>query len=561
MRPGFLYFTVFVWLVSTGGRYTARFLQEIANMEDTIIGIVLAVHVLVSSLLGAYGAVYADRLEQRYPGHGRILVLLGGIICSTLAFELHGLIRLLGSTMKGEEEDTARIEIILHIIARIVFAGCSSMIFPVLDGITLSFLKLNEQHEQLRRSNDDSSAASSSSAVSYGQERLFGAVGWAVASFGMGLLIDRYGFTIFFWTAPVGCLFVIICGSKYRLDNVTGSTICTTNHHKKQKTNKEVEMIEERRQLTASSSVPVGTVPTTKEFDRNDDDNDNANQPKDEEEEEEEDDDEKEVITKNHSVTMTPQHHISNIDNNEYCDEDTIQGTHPIRPHPRLTFLSFLRSILGTSTALGFLFSAITLCMGTSIVESLIFLYFEQDLGGSNTVCGVTVVVTVLFEIPLFYYAPRLLQRYGPQTLQQVACVAYIVRVVGYTFIPEGYILLVLFLEPLHGITYACSKTSAVEFAARLTHQDDGHESSAQGFVSLLLGLGTVVGLVGGGYIEDRYGPVRLYRAYAGIVALGLCVLSVTLGLDPRRRIATRSTNSNTSTPLRRRSKPIDEDI
>ena len=56
----------------------------------------------------------------------------------------------------------------------------------------------------------------------------------------------------------------------------------------------------------------------------------------------------------------------------------------------------------------------------------------------------------------------------------------------------KEYILLVLVLEPLHRITYACSKTSAVEFAARLTHKDDGHESSAQGFVSLLLGLGTV---------------------------------------------------------------------
>ena len=493
MRPGYLYFTIFVWLVSTGGRYTAPFLQDIANMEDTIIGIVLAVHVLVSSILGAYGAVYADRLEERYSGHGRILVLLGGIICSTLAFELHGLIRLLVSA-NGDGNDTAMIGNVLHVTARIVFAGFSSMIFPVLDGITLSFLK----KEQFRRSNDGSAASSSS--VSYGQERLFGAVGWALASLGIGIIIDQYGFSIFFWTAPVGCFSVTVCCIKYsmedsqhdRLDTV--SSFRTTHYHtnKKQKnSNEEVEMIEERRQLTVSSSLPVVA----------DDDNDDQQK-----EDEEDEDDEKEVTTKKHSVTTTTQHNVLNIDNNEYGDEDTIQETHSMSPRPRLTFVSFLRSILCSYPALGFLFSAITLCMGTSIVESLIFLYFEQDLGGSNTVCGVTVVVTVLFEIPLFYYAPRLLQRYGPQTLQQVACVAYIVRVVGYTFIPEGYILLVLLLEPLHGITYACSKTSAVEFAARLTHKDDGHESSAQGFVSLLLGLGTVVGLVGGGYIEDQFG-------------------------------------------------------
>ena len=185
-----------------------------------------------------------------------------------------------------------------------------------------------------------------------------------------------------------------------------------------------------------------------------------------------------------------------------------------------------LKSIMATPIGIGYLVSAFTLKMGRTVVENLIFIFFES-LGASNTLCGLTVLVTVVFEIPFFYYAPIFLERFGPETLQEVACMAYIVRVVGYTLIPEKHIYLVLFLEPLHGVTYACSKTSSVEFARRLA--PEGYEASAQGILFLFLGIGSFCGLALGAFL---YG-VALYRMDVVIVTVGLLFFMII-----RRRLA-----------------------
>ena len=188
-----------------------------------------------------------------------------------------------------------------------------------------------------------------------------------------------------------------------------------------------------------------------------------------------------------------------------------------------------LMRMIQTLSGIGFIISSVTLTMGTSIVEGLIFLYFET-LGASNTILGLTVLVTVMFEIPIFHYAPNLLNHFGAEMLQVVACFAYMIRVVGYTFIPPKQMSLVLLLEPLHGVTYACSKTSSVEFAAKLSWK--GYEASAQGLMSLILGIGGILGLTVGGWIEKLYGPVLLYRGYACIVGIGLVIFWIALRCD-----------------------------
>ena len=146
--------------------------------------------------------------------------------------------------------------------------------------------------------------------------------------------------------------------------------------------------------------------------------------------------------------------------------------------------------------------------------------------------CGVTVVVTVIFEIPIFHYAPKLLAYFGAEALQEIACLAYIIRVVAYTCIPKGHMILVLLVEPLHGVTYACSKTSSVEFAARLS--PTGYESSGQGVISMIFGIGSVLGLSLGGWIEEALGPIILYRSYAAIVAIGLVIFHITISTAGR---------------------------
>jgi len=137
MRPGYLYFTTFAWLVFTGGRFTAPFLQEVAGFDDALIGIAIASQMLIGSLLGSIGAVVSDRLEFKFPNRGRIYCLASGILLGTVAFELHWVVQFM---FRGEKNNSART---LHFLARMLYSISSSIIFPILDGITLSYLKSN----------------------------------------------------------------------------------------------------------------------------------------------------------------------------------------------------------------------------------------------------------------------------------------------------------------------------------------------------------------------------------------------------------------------------------
>ena len=136
---------------------------------------------------------------------------------------------------------------------------------------------------------------------------------------------------------------------------------------------------------------------------------------------------------------------------------------------------------------------------------------------------GWTVVFTVAFEIPIFNVAPQLLERWGATKLLLVGCFGYIIRVVGYTFIPTGHVAYVLLLEPLHGVTYACSQTACVDFVANL--MPPGYEASGQGLAYLFKGAGSILGLLLGGWAEENIGPRFMYRISALIVAIGAIVL------------------------------------
>ena len=109
--------------------------------------------------------------------------------------------------------------------------------------------------------------------------------------------------------------------------------------------------------------------------------------------------------------------------------------------------------------------------------------------------------------------------------LQGFALVAYFTRVIGYTLIPNSAPWLVLLLEPLHGCTYAFSKTSAVSFISE--HSPGGFESTGQGLMTALrAGAGNLLGMVVSGLIAAKFGQVVLYRA-AGGAAFAIFLLFV----------------------------------
>eukprot|EP00603_Paraphysomonas_imperforata_P001050 CAMPEP_0114446362 /NCGR_PEP_ID=MMETSP0103-20121206/19168_1 /TAXON_ID=37642 ORGANISM="Paraphysomonas imperforata, Strain PA2" /NCGR_SAMPLE_ID=MMETSP0103 /ASSEMBLY_ACC=CAM_ASM_000201 /LENGTH=310 /DNA_ID=CAMNT_0001618139 /DNA_START=195 /DNA_END=1127 /DNA_ORIENTATION=- len=222
----------------------------------------------------------------------------------------------------------------------------------------------------------------------------------------------------------------------------------------------------------------------------------------------------------------------SEVDRNDCNDCGETSGTDDSAVGPPPPLFAILRQHVTAST-LVFLLLCTVLSMGTSIVENLVFLMFTNTLGSSNFVCGVSVVVTVVFEIPLFFYAADMLAYFGPIVMLVISTLAYSIRVVGYTLVPESSNWMVLLLEPLHGVTFGCLKISSVEFISQATPA--GYDVTVQGLLASLQGLGSLLGSSVGGFVEQRYGSDVLYRGAALIVAVFLGLFMAVFIAEYRR--------------------------
>jgi len=569
-RPRLIYVAVFAWISITGGRFTASFLEAESSWiaaaaaaasavstegEDSVsspapldpgqIGTVLAIQRLVSVFVGSVTGIWADRMEARYPKRGRILLL--GFSCSlgTLVFLFHGVHRFgIGDT----EGRSAFQSFYWFLFLRALYAIVTSSVFPVMDGICLDFLKNDKstrsrkhrydsvpdginRHDGSEETKDEEPTTPSAAAAvaqedatdDYGKERLYGAISWAVTNLVLGPVLDRYRGD--FWALyPLSVLSTVVLWCSI-------AVYLRSNRHR------EPSVSNPRRLPKRDSNVVLP--------DCTDDDEDNP-------------------FRGDQEIGDKP------------IAADALSGGSPSKSSGgsggRLSYyLSVLAVFCATRYTVAFLVCATTLASGQAIVNDLIFLFFEF-LGSSYTLLSATVFLTVVFEIPVFQVAPQLLRRFGCDGLLVIAALAYVIRVLGYTLVPQDQPIWVLWLEPLHGITYACSQTASVSFVAKKLvfsssnnsnnnsnsekdgnrdanggktdgngssssskNTNDGFEATGQGFLQFFLGIGSVLGLQFGGILEDRLGPRSMYRVSAIVVAMGCAVFVATLVLTGRR--------------------------
>lgn len=447
-RPRSLYAAVFTWISIAGGRFLAPFLEHEGGLTASQIGFVFALQQVITVLMSPVAGVLADAYEQRLQaknatghtrGSGRVQVLVWGIIGGTVVVLLHGVRYCLPHVEFFQS-------VSWYAILRIFFSVSNAFTFPVLDGICLDYLQRV------------------SSMQDYGQERLYGAISWAITHFLFGVFLDFFGYV-----------------ASYPLTlAATGAFVMTVFFYNKASENKTMDQAR---------------------------------------------------IMKRHSDII--QEDDKMMEDNDYSSAE-IENAKPVvdSPNGEGSFLLSIAKILFLSCfGVAFVIALVSLSAGQAVVESLVFLFFET-LGSSNLMMGVTVVLTVAFEIPIFHVAPKLLERFGAVGLLLIATTSYTTRVLGYTFIPDGKTFLVLGLEPLHGVTYACRSTSGVDFMSSLS--PPGFESSGQGLLQMLTGIGSVAGLSGGGYLEETYGARTMYRVAALVACLGCLplVIATVLGVN-----------------------------
>jgi len=192
---------------------------------------------------------------------------------------------------------------------------------------------------------------------------------------------------------------------------------------------------------------------------------------------------------------------------------------------------ALLASYCSSGLILAFFVYSFTLGIGMTLVENLIFLLF-RELNASYVLCGLSVVVTVVFEIPLFAVSDRLLARVGAPGLLAAAGLCYSFRVVGYTLSPGGWYILLF--EPMHGVTIATSSTASVEMVASIT--PPALAATGQALFGLVRSsLGSTTGNLVGGAVIRHFGESACYRSSALIVMAGLAVYKAALLRQDRR--------------------------
>jgi MFS family permease len=456
-RPRALYWTVFCWVSVSGGRFLALFLENVAQLSGTEIGLVLALQQLVMTALAPWATSLADARERAHPGKGRVHVVACGIVLGTAAFLLHNLVS----------------HTWMHMALQVVYAAAGCLIWPVLDGITIGHLRSD--------GNDNDGNNDGGRQDEYGRERLFGAVAWAITNLGLSYALDLVGFRVMYPLTALAALGVLASLWAFvRLQKPKSASRAAPRFTKRSSDVIHPDDAEEDLQCLAQRDSSV-------------------------------DPQSRDVST----IQSLPTRSASND------SRPTQEGQ---RVPLRRMFVAMMSS---KKTSCAFVFCVFCLAIGQILVDSLVFLLFKV-LGSSYTTMGWTVVLTVLFEVPIFAAAPFLLERLGTSILLLLASVCYVVRVLAYSAIPQGRVLYALLVEPLHGVTYACSQTAAVDFFARnvrVASSAPGSEAAAQGILQFVKGAGSVLGLALGGLATDTVGPRAMYRASAGIVALGSTVL------------------------------------
>lgn len=172
-----------------------------------------------------------------------------------------------------------------------------------------------------------------------------------------------------------------------------------------------------------------------------------------------------------------------------------------------------------------FLLEVIIMGAGMATVERLLFLYMINDLEASTLLCGLSVGINVLFELPIFWYAERFMKTLGHDGMFILAMICFVVRLYGYTLLSPATKWLILVLEIMHGVTFACFWIVCTDISKVLVHQTQGAfwKTAIPSSVQMLYtALGVSVGSIVGGYAMNKYGSRVMYLHAAGIVGITL---------------------------------------
>lgn len=169
----------------------------------------------------------------------------------------------------------------------------------------------------------------------------------------------------------------------------------------------------------------------------------------------------------------------------------------------------------------------IALLTGVSggFIDSYLFLNVNDLSSDGSTIVSVFIAVQTLSEIPFFFLANSMIERFGTAACITISIVAFFVRDMVYSIMEQPWY--VVPLEVLHGVTFGllvAALTTYIYVAA-----PKGAAGTMIGLLSAFQrGIGAGIASLVGGQIYDEYGVRTMWKVGAyGLVPASLLVVAV----------------------------------
>lgn len=159
---------------------------------------------------------------------------------------------------------------------------------------------------------------------------------------------------------------------------------------------------------------------------------------------------------------------------------------------------------------------------GLAVINSYLFVYL-QELNAPASVMGLALTLGTLSELPVLFYADRLLKRLGAFGLLTLGMGMTGVRLLLFAAVsaPAG----VLLFQILNGLTFPAVWVAGVSFAYK--HAPPGLSATAQGlFSATVFGFGAAAGGLLGGLLLGAAGGRAMYATMGLLVLASLALLA-----------------------------------
>jgi PPP family 3-phenylpropionic acid transporter len=176
------------------------------------------------------------------------------------------------------------------------------------------------------------------------------------------------------------------------------------------------------------------------------------------------------------------------------------------------------RSLLANQSWLLFLFLVFVGGAGQAVIHNYLFLYMN-DLGASKTMMGFALTIATISELPMFFFAGRIITRLTAKGLFVFGTIMYILRAMALSFINEPWIILLT--QIFHGLTFSAMWVAGVSYANEIA--PPGLGATAQGlFNGVFMGVAAATGAMVGGILYQDFGGAIMYRFMSIIVAVSV---------------------------------------